>query len=289
MKILYIISQKRSGSTLIENLLGQHKQVISVGEFRMLKGHYLKEGPGELWNWKCNCGVEIKDCKFWSKYYKPMGNTPPETALQYELGMWSWLLIFFTGIKRIIKNTQTKGSDIAAYTKKVYRQIENDYPGTVIVDSSKDALQGYFLAELTNDVVILYLKRQLRATVSSKLKRLKKKERSVNLYKLMISSFLLEIFNRMLIKQIDNKRVISFTYENFISEKDGYYKVLLNKLELTPCKIPEYFQPYPSHSIGGTPGRFEKRQVIYDNSWKKFYQNKPVANLLGWFLEKLIN
>jgi len=60
MKILYIISQKRSGSKLIENSPGQHKQAISIGEFRMLKCHYLKEEPGELWNWKCNCGAEIK-------------------------------------------------------------------------------------------------------------------------------------------------------------------------------------------------------------------------------------
>ena len=53
--VIYIISDRRSGSTLLENILSKSNETVSVGELAMLKGHILKEGPGEIWNWNCSC------------------------------------------------------------------------------------------------------------------------------------------------------------------------------------------------------------------------------------------
>ena len=47
--VIYIIADRRSGSTLLENMLSKSEEIISVGELAMLKGHILKEGPGEMW------------------------------------------------------------------------------------------------------------------------------------------------------------------------------------------------------------------------------------------------
>ena len=46
--VIYIISDRRSGSTLLENMLSKSEEIISVGELAMLKGHIYKEGPGRF-------------------------------------------------------------------------------------------------------------------------------------------------------------------------------------------------------------------------------------------------
>src|SRR3954465_15236550 len=68
--VIYIISDRRSGSTLLENILSRSSEVTSVGELAMLKGHILKQGPGERWNWNCSCGNPIMQCVFWRPILK---------------------------------------------------------------------------------------------------------------------------------------------------------------------------------------------------------------------------
>src|SRR5215210_5840531 len=70
LTIIYVISDRRSGSTLLENILSKSPEVISVGELAMLKGHILKQGPGERWNWNCSCGQQITQCTFWAPVLK---------------------------------------------------------------------------------------------------------------------------------------------------------------------------------------------------------------------------
>jgi len=290
MKLLYIISQRRSGSTLIENLLGQHQQVISVGEFRMLHGHYLKQGPGSIWDWKCNCGVHIEDCKFWSNYYQLVNNEnlKNETALKYKISFWQWIQVLFGNINSIVKKNNIQGKRISHFTLDVYNNIKKDFPGKQIVDSSKDSLQGYYLTQNSEDVIILYLKRQLRATASSKYKRALMKGQTVSLIKMLILSFLTEIFNNRIVRLISEERVFSFSYEEFIKKKELIYRQILTVTNLPEKPIPEFFQPYPSHSIGGTPNRFKKSPITYDDSWKQLYHKHPFANYLGILLEKLL-
>jgi hypothetical protein len=44
--IIYIMSDNRSGSTLLENILSKSDECFSVGELAMLKGHLLKIWSG---------------------------------------------------------------------------------------------------------------------------------------------------------------------------------------------------------------------------------------------------
>jgi len=41
------------------------------------------------------------------------------------------------------------------------------------------------------------------------------------------------------------------------------------------------------HTIAGTPQRFTKRPIAYDNSWEKIYEGKPVLSLLGKVMNKI--
>ncbi len=51
--------------------------------------------------------------------------------------------------------------------------------------------------------------------------------------------------------------------------------------------LPEYMELDNDHTVGGTPNRFEKRKIHFDNNWKKSVANKPLFNYLGVILNKL--
>lgn len=58
-KVLYIGGLGRSGSTLLDRMLGQLPQVVSVGEVREIWRRGLLE------NRLCGCGVPYRACEFW--------------------------------------------------------------------------------------------------------------------------------------------------------------------------------------------------------------------------------
>ena len=58
--VLYIAGVGRSGSTLLDTLLGQLDGFVSVGELRNLWLRGLTDG------WPCGCGAPVRECPFWS-------------------------------------------------------------------------------------------------------------------------------------------------------------------------------------------------------------------------------
>ncbi len=52
-------------------------------------------------------------------------------------------------------------------------------------------------------------------------------------------------------------------------------------------QAPEYMVVEDDHTIAGTPQRFTRRPIAYDNSWTKAYQEKPVLSLFGKILNTL--
>ncbi len=42
--IIYVMSDKRAGSTLLENILSKSDETVSVGELALLKNHIFRQG-----------------------------------------------------------------------------------------------------------------------------------------------------------------------------------------------------------------------------------------------------
>jgi len=61
LSVIYISGEGRSGSTLLDRILGTLEGVSSFNEIYELWGH------GFLENGKCACGQETKVCSFWAK------------------------------------------------------------------------------------------------------------------------------------------------------------------------------------------------------------------------------
>ena len=69
MRILYIVGDSRSGSTVLQHLLSLQPGVHSIGELRRL-GAMAREGE------PCACGAPLHECEFWCEV---CGEIPPKT------------------------------------------------------------------------------------------------------------------------------------------------------------------------------------------------------------------
>jgi hypothetical protein len=59
-KVLYLVGWGRSGTTLMDNVLGSHAGVFTAGEVTMLWELGLLERR------RCGCGVPVPECDFWA-------------------------------------------------------------------------------------------------------------------------------------------------------------------------------------------------------------------------------
>ena len=50
---------------------------------------------------------------------------------------------------------------------------------------------------------------------------------------------------------------------------------------------PEFMELVEDHTIGGTPGRFSKKPIQYDDSWKEQYNDNKFAYFTGGILNKI--
>jgi hypothetical protein len=73
MKLIYIISQGHSGSTLLDCILRTHPEFLSSGELFYLNWQIaktIKKKPTVEDQNICSCLKDFKDCDFWSKVFK---------------------------------------------------------------------------------------------------------------------------------------------------------------------------------------------------------------------------
>ncbi|CAN5745786.1 hypothetical protein BH10BAC2_BH10BAC2_43930 [soil metagenome] len=291
------MSDKRSGSTLLENILSKSDQCFSVGELAMLEGHLTKNGPGEKWNWDCACGSPLTDCVFWSSivketYLKDPGNF--STGIDWNFKSKGLVLnaAFPSSskdklLKVINKNANQKVADTL---NKLFSLVQQKSGKPFIVDSSKGPLQALAVYKKVTDfdVKIIWLKRDLRAIVTSKMKWKslnKKKEKSM--LKLLMDVFYFRRLCYTVFKMADPKDVLQMDYEALAKNPQKELQKIFDAFGLQPFPAPEYMELVEDHTIGGTPGRFTKKPIVYDDSWKEKYKNNRFAYFVGGILNKI--
>lgn len=277
--ILYIVSDVRSGSTLLENILSKSNEVVSVGELHHLDSHLHKGKWGSSWNWKCSCGESFDSCKFWTKVFKDMN------VLDFD----------------DIKNTEVKYEKLSGAVEeskrqatlelldRIYTSVFNTTGVKVVVDSSKRPLQGKAIYENSSfNVKILYLKRDLRAVVISKNKwSMKFYDKSLDLYKVLWSSYKHRINCKKVLREVRDEDLYVINYEHMLSDLQFNLDSISSFVGFSTFRVPEYTVLDNDHTIGGTPGRFEKRKIKLDSQWKKTAKKKPIFNTIGFILNKL--
>lgn len=277
MKIIFIGSYPRSGSTILDVIIRKTKNsnFISIGEF-----FYVFE-KGFTNNELCADGVKFLDHPFWKEIFLNLGHERAAKELEFFKNPLFFPIFFFIGCinKTILINFfpnlfQTLNTAL----ERVYKNSGK----RIIIDASKDPRQLFILTLLRNvDIEILHLIRDSRATAFSwKKKKIYKenvyfKKKSIlrsslrwmndHLWLILLAKINYKIpYKQLFYENLD--KIHSFT---FFEKK--YYVDL--KKEVSKFNI----------EIGGNVNKFTNFKTInIDNEWK--LKMKKIDSTFATFL-----
>jgi hypothetical protein len=185
----FILSDVRSGSTLLDQCLGAHEDVVSLGESHWLRA-YVEQDRTEydpVHELVCACGTRVPECEFWLAVRARLGR--PLEALNLRSGFTGWsrtmghLTRAGTFARRVVRRKpelyrlalvqsvlggRRLGEDIVALFDAACAVSRR----RVCVDSSKSPFRFRAVYRLEpKRTLAIVLARDYRAVVHSKMKR----------------------------------------------------------------------------------------------------------------------
>lgn len=295
--VIYIMADNRSGSTLLENILSKSPQAFSVGELAMLRGHILKEGYGERWNWNCSCGKPFTQCEFWSPIIEKTYTKNPENFFtkinwNFKSKVLTMNAVFPSLFRERLSKicNADKNKKVIPTISEIYNLVAEHTGKNIIIDSSKNPLQALAIYKnQTNfNVKIIWLKRDIRAIATSKRKwKEQNKRKQKSLFKLNLDIFYYRRLCYTVSKMVNQDDIITIDYKSLATQTDKELKRIFSAFNLQPFETPEFMELQEDHTIAGTPGRFSKKAIQYDENWKQQFNNNKTAYFAGGILNKL--
>jgi len=290
-KIIYIAGYGRSGSTLLERVLGSHEKIFGVGELASFLG--LLDSETSF----CSCGELLQKCKFWSEAIKNSGgdfqNNPKLKVIQR---CFESLVVFLGPFFR--RNKETYKRYIQRLFGSIFEQLPNEV--SYIVDSSKTSRKSFFrpialrrIASL--NVKVIHLVRDGRGCMWSNLKGSNRRmEQGLDPHipfaalRTAISWFLANIAAHIFQVCHPCEDYCRIRYEDFVVDPEGTLKKLGRFLGVSFDQQIEMLnsgEEIPlGHQIAGNRLRSQKRIVLrMDVEWKK--KLKLRHKLLFWLLD----
>jgi len=160
-KILYIAGYGRSGSTVLDVILGNHPQIASVGEITYLLEEWHDSDQ------QCACGRPYKECAFWGALADTIDlSVDMQEMIRKVEERRSTIPTLFSWLHPNINESYR------VFNQQLFSYIRERSGKSVVVDSSKSArdaaLRFYALSEIANlDVYVIHLVRDGRAVVES--------------------------------------------------------------------------------------------------------------------------
>ncbi len=143
-KIIYICGSGRSGSTLLDIILGNQKESVSVGELNFL--HRFAEGS-EF----CACTQTFNNCDFWPTIVTKWQELSSEKEPLETLKKYQNIFERFKTAHKGIYHYLTKSPSYKHYchlVKTLYQAITETSGQEVIIDSSKNPLRAFYISSI---------------------------------------------------------------------------------------------------------------------------------------------
>jgi len=289
--VLYILGAGRSGSTLLEILLGNLDGYFSVGEIRFF---WQYRGIPDL---LCGCGELLEKCSVWTEVRSGLSSSMSEVEQRGVARLarrldrsrqlpWisAGLLPRVSGYRRLV-----------GATARLYREVRRVSGCRVLVDSSKvPSHLDLLLRSPGLDVRVLHLVRDGRAVAYSWNRRQKRElalgadEARIprhSLVRALITWMVENAFARRIGKGASAYTLMR--YEDFVAEPAATLEGALVQLGLGGTDIRRSngrtFEVAPTHSVGGNPMRFTTRSSIEIRDRDEWRRRLPgsVRLLLG--------
>lgn len=272
--VIYILSNGRSGSTLLDMLLGLYPEVWTLGEAQILPWE-LRENRAP-----CGCGTELSECNFWSSIL-------PELPINEG----SFPIEFFREKHNAGKVLRPKLlPDIRAYsisarwqeavqeygvinwryfsTVKIAAEERSGHQIKYLVDASKDPYRLFWMLKSGRfDLYVIHLLKDPRAFVYSMVKRDPGSFRT-NLRFSVRWKVENSLFAHLCADPELNGKTMLLRYEQIASDPNGVLERLGDWLQVEARELtPESFRDKENHAISGNPMRWLDTEIALDQKW----------------------
>jgi hypothetical protein len=292
--VLFIAGSIRSGSTLLDRMLGAVPGLVSTGEVRFVWERWAGTGC------RCGCGRPMKACPFWSRVFDhAFGRRSTETAedlarIQRRIDRW-W---------RMPQLRSTRGSaswkgDLGLFLeglRTLYTAIREVSGAEVVVDSSKGSSYGRLLtlAGPPLRVHVVHLVRDPRAIVYSVTRRRKLDPgtgRELDSRGTIATAAGWSMSNLLVASlRAESAAYRVLFYEDLVRNPTEALTAVLRMAHVSDRPLPfvgeHAIQLGTDHLVAGNPNRFHRGQVRIapDEEWRRHLPTaaRTVTSGLTW-------
>lgn len=294
-EILYVLSDNRSGSTLLDQLLGAHPHVVSVGELHWLKAYVRKDRRlyDPVHPLACTCGQAVKDCSFWVSVQEAANR--PLDSFRLKPIFFRWRGTGSRSLRervmllpvRLINNVPS------AYTNPIMHRIFGGprfardnialadailrATGTkILVDSSKSALKFWSVyRQQPRRVRAVILVRDYRAVVYSKMKRGQSLDNAALGWRRKMEQI------ELLTSGVTDDRCYRLKYEDLCANPRETLAALCAFLGIEFDTRMLSRPKHGMHHIGGSPSKFDpsKRAISLDTSYEDAFDRESLSRI----------
>lgn len=281
INLIYIASIGRSGSTLLESMLGAHSRIATCGEIHIWPHEIVQGGVRP-----CSCGQSVLECSFWTEMRQrvdPLQQQHPQihffrekhnagkTLRLERLQEFSKKNLLPQTAEKIERFGQNNHDVLRSFLDLMQTRLEHDIEW--IVDSSKDPYRLLWLirSNLFN-IKVLHVIKNPHAFIYSVTRNVQK-DFFTHLKTAAKQSAKWSIEN-YLISQLAQHHLAASDYLLVNYEKLAAYPTdtLRNICQTIGCDFEEQmicnFRQGSVHTIAGNPMRYEKRGIVLDERWK---------------------
>ena len=296
--MVFVCSAARSGSTMLDLLVGGHSQLASLGEFSFLGKALTLEQP-------CTCGAKVTECPSWERVLTTIKEDKGIDLLATPYALEDWFARASTVIDR---NHQTSFYELRARLASalcdvryganangalklplqpalrravrnvsyLYGAVAKSWGTHTLVDSSKNVHKALALFEAMPDrVKVLYLSRDGRGVYHSR--RSSGFERSEALSGWRRYN---DRAQRLLSRNIAPDSLLRLHYEQVVDDPEAQVKRICDfvGVDFEPDML--LLKPANSHLVNGNDMRLKGTQELkLDERWKR----ELVGDELEWF------
>jgi hypothetical protein len=298
-EIIYIASANRSGSTLLEHLLGSQDIVVNCGEFRRIGDFYSenKQAIRDPQNTTaCTCGEKVSHCDFWSKVQSESGLDFSKDKFTSQVNAINRLLfkiVFFLFGPRLTRKIANFYPPFVLEMKsakncfRVFSAIHKLSKAKYIIDSSKMIYHFLLLKTAYPErIKLISLIRDGRAVSMSSIRGDRitffmggRFADGINVQSIRQRAFRAAVKSWVSItiqtliffyRQPSTERFF-IQYEKLVTDLNEAFEEINSHLFNSELKAEQKLSTEVSHAIGGSPSRFKSdfSDIKIDDSWRK--------------------
>lgn len=314
LKVVYVLAQGHSGSTLADAILGTHQSFVSSGELRYLGWQIYRTinvEPTVERQDICSCGRDWRNCAFWVSVDKDLKESRGQSIVEDPLGFDMQYFGSFSYMDQA-PGQRRFWQRAAAYLSRLWlerggslelllllfprlqRQLVNNWAlyasmakvarKQVIVDSSKNLLIALLLQRYRPDDVCLVFLRRNPLGVASSTKKIAQLTgapfciddcvRAHRLFSNRVAKY------KRLIRPL---KYVDISYEEMVVSPGKFVSEVAAALDLPSATSTDgdfWIDPSMHHMVAGNPMRYRGRQPVkLDDSWRSALTPEETAEM----------